>query len=218
MKKSILPLLLVMWTAGSVGLGTAVGQTTDQPNSPKDVSEASLVENIKRLSKPELVGLSDAQPLPLQLAVKQQTLAYIDALLERYPKTSFREEALVIKLRTLADLARVHPAHLQQLLSLTDEIARGGAKDRLASENAFYAIQAFVLGARHEGMPERRRLIGTRERYEAFLEDYPKSEHIPVIRASLIRNLIALNKIDLARAEFDKLKRDHPDHKATRRA
>lgn len=86
MKKSILPLLLVMWTAGSVGLGTAVGQTTDQPNSPKDVSEASLVENIKRLSKPELVGLSDAQPLPLQLAVKQQTLAYIDTLLGAIPK------------------------------------------------------------------------------------------------------------------------------------
>jgi hypothetical protein len=71
-----------------------------------------------------------------------------------------------------------------------------------------------VLGARQEGMPEQRRLAGTVERYAAFLEDHPASPRVPVVRASLIRNLIALKRVDEARAEFEKLKRDHPDDQA----
>jgi thiol-disulfide isomerase/thioredoxin len=56
------------------------------------------------------------------------------------------------------------------------------------------------------------------ERYHAFIEDYPTSPHAPVVWASLIRDLIALNKIDVAQSELDNLKRAHPGHQATKRA
>ena len=193
-------------------------QAPDDSVVPEDKSEASLIEKIKESAHPERAGLSGKRPLAAQFAVKIQALAYIDQLLARYPKTTFREEAWIAKLTVLADLARLNPGYLEALLSLTSQIDRGTPGERLAAENAFFAIQAFVLGARVEKMPEARRLSGTRERYEAFLEDHPKSTRVPVVSASLIRILIALDEVDRARAVFDSLKRTYPDHKATRRA
>ena len=198
--------------------GRGPAPAPDVPGIPEGESEASLIEKIKRFAHPQRAGLSGKRPLAGQVAVKTQTLVYIDALLTRYPETFFKEDALIAKLSVLADLARIHPMYLEQFLSVTAEIDRGKPGERLAAENAFFAIQAFVLGARVEKMPESRRLLGTRERYEAFLGDHPKSPRVPVVSASLIRNLIALEEVDRARAVFDSLKRTHPDDKATRRA
>jgi len=210
--------LSAVWLAGLNLPGNAPLPPPSESQVQEKPSETSLIENIKRLSPPGLPGPSDDRSVAVQLAAKQRLLSEIDTLLQLYPETSYKEDATITKLQTLAELARVHPGFLQELLRLTDLIAGENPKGRLGAENAYYAIQAFVLGARLDGMPEQRRLVGTAERYAAFLEDYPASPRVPVVHASLIRNLIALQRIDQARAEFDKLKRDHPDDKATRRA
>lgn len=213
---------LTLWTvAGSLAGSSAFGaQPTASSTIPDDATEEFLIEQIKRYAG---VNLSDLQfpaeqRFLLYTVAQQQILDHADALVTRYPESSFREEALIIKLNALANLATLHPRYIELLLSVTEDVARGRPKGRLAAENAFAAIQAFVLGARHEEMPDERRLKGTLERYEAFLADYPQSERVPVIRASLIRNLIAQDRIDRARAELARLKQDHPNHKATRRA
>ena len=189
-------------------------QSPPTPVIAENASESFLVENIKRLGESSQPGVPIEIELSLHGSDKLAVLVYIDELLERYPQSTFRQRALIIKLETLAQLARGRHDYLQQLLSVTAEIAAGKPQGKLASENAFFAIQAFVLGARYEGMPEERRIKGTIERYEAFLEDYPDSTHWPVISASLIRSLIATDRIDRAKTELARLSRRHPQHRA----
>jgi thiol-disulfide isomerase/thioredoxin len=118
----------------------------------------------------------------------------------------------------LSGLARSNPQHLRELLTLTDRISKENPTGRLASETAYFAIQGFVLGARLEDMPEERRHLGTRERYEAFLEDYPKSVRAPLIGASLVRTLVAMSEVDEAAKWVKRMRDQYPDHSATRRA
>ena len=203
-----------------VRLGPSRGwaQPPRPPVIPEDVPESYLIDNITRLAPTPIPGVPIELELTLHGSEKQELLAYVDALLEHYPQSPFRRQALIIKLQTLAQLARGRPDYLQQLLSLTGEISSGNPRGELASENAFYAIQGFVLGARYEGMPERQRIQGTVERYEAFLQDHPDSRHWPVISASLIRSLIATNRVDRAKEESARLSRRYPTHPAARQA
>lgn len=204
--------------ATAITLVLIPGAASGQRTGPNEFSEEALVQHIKTLSAVDTGKIPDEQRLAVRQAANQRVVGEVDTLLERYPKTKFRDEALVVQLAALADLARIHTGYLRRLRSQTERIAKGKPTGRLASENAYYAIQAFVLGARAEKMPDQRRLLGTKERYEAFLADFRQSERVPVIRASLIRNLIAQGLQDRAREEFITLKRDHPTHKATRRA
>ncbi|MHC4696174.1 MAG: TlpA family protein disulfide reductase [Planctomycetota bacterium] len=216
--------IVIPLSAAAIVLGAGIGahearaQIADERIIPKNASEEYFVQKIKGLDK----SAQEAAPIPPQLrrqvAAEELLLFHVDELLKRYPATEFKEDALIAKLRALAHLARASPPHLGQLLTLTGELARGEPKGKLASENAFYAIQAFVLGARREGMPEQRRLQGTIERYRAFLEDYPNSARAAVIHASLIRNLIAVDDGTHALLEFARLQSSHPTHPATRRA
>lgn len=208
----------LIFTIAVVGLTLSTTRTDAQPGGPDDLSEKALIERIKRLGSVVPTDVSKGQPFAVRAAGSQQLVTDVDTLLARFPNTTFKDEALILQLGALAELARVHPDYLRGLLMLTDEITSRHPKGRLASENAFYAIQAFVLGARAENMPQKRRLVGTQERYAAFLDDFPHSERAAVIRASLIRNLIAQGLLDRAREEYAELKRTHPEHKATRRA
>jgi thiol-disulfide isomerase/thioredoxin len=204
----------------AIGVTAVFAQEPPPSAVPGDASEAYLIDRIKRYAEvtPVDLGLPRNQRILLQTVAKQQILEHVDTLIARYPESAFREEAVIIKLNALADLARLQSDYLDLLLSFTQQVAAGEPKGRLAAENAFASIRAFVLAARREGMPEDRRLLGTAERYVAFLADFPDSEHVPVVRASLIRNRIAQSRVDQAQEELAKLVRDYPDHQATRRA
>lgn len=215
--------LTLTWVAVAAVLGVSGGAVApaaaDSPLVvPDDASEADLIGSIRKLAAVDPADLPAGRRLVMHTVVQEQILEHVDAILSRFPETSYRDEAMVVKLATLANLARRDADRLAQLLRLTTELSASEPTDRLASENTFYAIQAFVLGARREGMSEGLRLAGTGERYRAFLEDHPSSRRVPVIRASWIRILIALNEVERARMELQELKRHHPDHRATRRA
>lgn len=196
----------------------ARGQADDGRIVPKNASEAFFVEKIKNLDELAQKAASTPEQLTRQAAAQELLLFHIDELVRRYPGSASKDRVLIAKLRTLAHLARTSPAHLGRLLAVTDELTQSEPTGELASENAFYAMQAFVLGARREGMPRQRRLQGTIERYHAFLKDYPSSRRAPVIRASLIRSLIAAESVSRALLEFSDLRSRYPDHPATRRA
>lgn len=188
------------------------------PIIPEDTTEESLIAIIRKLDEsPKEDG---AAPPASQGAGpgRADLLAYLDEFLKRFPKSPFRTDAFIIKLRTLASYARVQPAFLTELLELNETIRKEKPDERLAAENDYYAIQAFVMGARHEKMAEDRKLQGTAERYRAFIEDHPKSQHLPVIRASLVRSLLAQKKTDDAEKELAALTAQFPDHQAARRA
>ena len=185
---------------------------------PQDMSEEALARRIKGFEKMLDGRQGSARQAGLRIMLWEETITHVDALLTRFANSPFADEANATKLKALAELARSDQDRLGQLLELTAKIDRGNPGPRLASENAFYAIQGFVLGARLEKMPPARRLLGTVERYEAYLKDYPRSERAPVIRASLIRNLLALDQVDRARRELAVLERDHAGHRATQRA
>ncbi|MFQ5591531.1 MAG: redoxin domain-containing protein [Phycisphaerae bacterium] len=216
--------VVAVWcTAGVVlaaggGAHASVNQTPNRQVVPENASEDHLVQKIRRLGEVARGDVSTAVQANRAVAAEELLLSYVDALLKRYPNSAFKEEALTGKLRSLAHLARSNQVHLAQLLSLTHELSEADVSGTLACENAYYSIQAFVLGARREAMPLQRRLRGAIERYRAFLEDFPRSSHAPVIRASLIRDLFATNDGPQAFLEFAKLKQEHPDHPATRRA
>lgn len=185
---------------------------------PQDMSEEALARRIEGFEKMLDGRQGSARQAGLRIMLWEEAITHVDILLTRFAHSPFAEEATATKLKALAELARSDQDRLDELLELTAEIDRGNPGPRLASENAFYAIQGFVLGARREKMPPPQRLAGTVERYEAYLTDYPRSERAPVIRASLIRNLLSLDQVQRARREVAVLERDHPDHRATKRA
>ncbi len=197
--------------------GYAYARQQDPGVSKADPAEAKLIERIVELSAPRHSSRANTRQTQALSAVYQEALIKIDELFEQFPKTTFRDEALIIRLRLLAGLAH-HTQYLRELLIMTDELGHRRLSPRLAEHRAYYALQAFVLGARAEGMPEEDRLAGSFERYEAFLEDYPRSEFAPVIWASLIRNAVAMKRIDRASRELAKLRARYPNHSATRRA
>ena len=156
--------------------------------------------------------------LTLNAAQLREIVAISDDFLKLYPMSPARDRVLVGKLVALAELSRTRPEYLEQLLALTMEVSAGQPKEPLASECAFHAIQAFVLAARREGMRQDRRLQGTVERYAAFLDDYPRSRWRPIVRASLVRNLLAMGRGKEAEIEVNLLAQEFSGHPATQRA
>ncbi|MCH7871298.1 MAG: TlpA family protein disulfide reductase [Planctomycetes bacterium] len=185
---------------------------------PQDLSEEALARRVRGFEKMLDARQGGARQAGLRIMLWEEAITHVNVLLARFANSRFTEQVTATKLKALAELARSDQDRLDELLELTAEINRGNPGPRLASENAFYAIQGFVLGARLEKIPARRRLAGTVERYEAFLTDHPTSGRAPVIQASLIRNLIALDQVDRARRVLALLQRDHPGHRATLRA
>ena len=186
---------------------------------PEGLPEKALLAAIIELKNPPSDPATFTTSRKALRLRKVALIAHVDALLERYPESDKADQARIVKLQTLGELAfTAEPKYLDQLLAYIHEIGKSKPTGLLASELAYYSIQAFVMGARREQMPHERRLQGTMERYAAFLEDHPTSEHCPVVRASLIRNALATNQIERARTELKKLKLLHPSHPATARA
>jgi peroxiredoxin len=221
--------ILVCLLAGWMGVATVQAQAPDaQPSAdarpagqperalPADLSERGLIEHIKR-SAEAYAGPSPAGFAPM-LQVKVELIDAIDELLERYPTTDFRVDALILRLQLLADLARHMPTALHRLLAETHRLQESNPKGKLAESVDYYAIQAFVLGARAEGMSEEWRTLGSFERYEAFIKDHPDSEYAPVIWASLVRASIQLGRVEKAVEELKKFRAKYATHPAYRRA
>ena len=161
---------ITVWSL-SILSASSPAQTDAVEAVPRNASEETIILMIQHLAELQETGASLPRPPAIRLEQRRQMLLHVDTLLERYPKSSFRNRALILKLKALADLARTRPEDLKRLLLWTEHIDGSDVKGELASENAFYAMEAFVYGARYEGMPDKRRRIGTMERYEAFLED-----------------------------------------------
>ncbi|MFQ5414851.1 MAG: redoxin family protein [Phycisphaerae bacterium] len=214
--RSLSVLVCGVWIAG--GMVRARAQDV-RPVAPSEKpSERALIDNIRRFAAAVRSDDRTDGAGRARVVAHQGALLAIDELLTRFPDTSFRDDAVIQKLRSLAALARLSPDYLRELDAMTDELTHAKTSPRVAEHAAYFAIQAFVLGARAERMPEPRRLAGTFERYDAFLEDFPESEYVPTVRASLIRNAIALKRLDRADRELAKLRRRFPKHRATRRA
>lgn len=149
---------------------------------------------------------------------KEQIIATVDELLRRFPRTTHRDEALILKMEMLAHLSQVNHHAIGLLLQTTREIQATKPEGKLAVMTAYYSIQAFVVASRVEDMPEQQRLYGALERYRAFVEDYPDSEYAPVMWASWIRNAIKLGRIEEAQQQITRLHAKYPTHEATKRA
>jgi len=185
---------------------------------PAAPDEATLISRIKELTQRENTGYPPQAGRAVRLLDQQDTLESIEDLLKRFPGTSFRDGALIIKLDIYAELSRVRVEYLEQLLAMTKEIAAGHPSKRLAAENDFCAIQAFVYAARNEGMPEERRRVGTTERYRAFLADHPESPRRPIIYASLVRVLVQQGQHEEAQKLLEQFRVEFPQHQALARA
>lgn len=216
--------------AGSCVVLMAISGAVEQPKPADGIpaealpviadnaTEQDLLAALRRVSIPlEGKGRPEAERL-LREVQQRWILAYADALIERFPASEDLEEAVLARLRALAFLARTDDANLDRLLSLTKAIARSQPSATLAAENDFFAIQAFVWGARRENMPRDMQLRGTVERYEAYLEDHPRSTRRAVVYASLVRNLLEMDARERAVAQFGRLLEEFPDDDATRNA
>jgi len=206
-------------TAPSAGAQDPTGAERAPQAEPTDASaEAVLIQRIRDLTNRKSTHDNRPAEKAVQLVEMREALHLVDQLLARFPETSFRDDALIIKLRGLAEFARVSPEKLAQLMMLNEEIAKGKPSERLAAENDFFAIQAFVYGARAEEMPEALRIEGTTERYRAFLERHANSPRRPVIYASLVRALVQAGNLTDARNVLQAFRAEFPKHPALRRA
>jgi len=187
------------------------------PPLPPDAPEGQVFAQIKKL---EQLRVQERGPGDKERQIKKiLTLCEtVDILVARFPESTHKDEALSIKLATLAELARYREEYLAQLLAMNERIASSQPSPQLAAENAYFAIEGFVLGARLEKMPEDRRLAGAIERYGAFIQDYPNSARRPIVWASLVRNLLEQKQWERATQESEKLKEAFPENIAAHRA
>lgn len=209
-----LKLLAVVW------LPTTLAAAQDQVDSDasQNASEEEIIGALEEMRDAPEASFTPADPYGFGIRHKEDIIGMVDELLRRYPDTDYREEALILKMQMLAHLARVAPQYVGQLLIVTNQIQQGKPEGNLAANTAHFSIQAFVLAARLEEMPEERRLLGALERYQAFVDDFPDSQYTPIMWASLIRNAVKLGRIDEARDELKKMQAKFPGHPATRRA
>ena len=213
-----LKLAVVVLGVAAAMFGSAAVGGQEPKTKVEDLSEAQLIKMIRALSEPGQSELSPAEEKVLQRGHRMELLAVLNELLDRFPQTEFRTRALTLKLRTLGTLARVDLRFWKMLDELTQELAREKPTGELAAARDFAALEVFVIGARLEKMPEQQRLRGTFERYQAFLEDHPDSELVPVIWASLIRNALVLGDRERAQKELEAFGQRFPEHPAYRRA
>ncbi|MCH8148629.1 MAG: TlpA family protein disulfide reductase [Planctomycetes bacterium] len=190
----------------------------DVPSAESAKEEREMVERIDKLSASLRTDLPFQVRLTVNAGQLREIMSIADDFLKRYPRSQARDRVLVAKLLALSELSRMRPVYLEQLIALTQEISSGQPTGPLASECAFCSIQAFILVARRENMTQERRIQGAIERYRAFLDDFPRSHRRAIVRASLIRNLLAAHLTEEAQGEVNRLKREFPDHPATRRA
>jgi len=202
--------------SGDKSTAPTAGAQTGFPAT--SAGERALIDRIEELTVRGTAEFPSDADTELRTAEQVELVGAVDELLKKYPDTGSREFALMVKLSALAALARTQPTYLDALLKFTEEISSKNPKGELASENAYCAIQAFVLGARREQMPEEKRLAGTVERYRAFLHDFPKSSRRAVIWASLVRNMIAQKQVDQAREEVTKMELEFPATAAVKRS
>ncbi len=205
----------ILFMLSIVHVAPALGQNAADTNQKNDTSESSLIEEIKESRASVSVGVVDRAEIEAKIVRYEKALSQVDKLLSTHPGTSFKEDALVFKMEVLSELSRIRPKYQRQLLKATstiaeDELIRKNPKGKLASENAFFAIQAFVYGARSEGMPRDRQRQGAVERYEGFLNDYQASGRRSLVFASLIRNQIGSEQFDKARMTLKKLAFEFP--------
>ncbi|GEM_PF-2360708 len=196
---------------------TGEGEPPTAAPSLESMPEEKLIRLIRGLAEPGTTKLAPDEERRFQAARRLELLTAVDELLERFPKSEFRDQACIIKLGVLGRLSRLHPQFLATLDEFARQVAAGHPQGELAAHMDFAAIQVFVAGARLENMPEERRLKGTLERYEAFLVDHPESELIPMIWGSLIRNVLALGQTDRAWAELAKFEKRFPQHEDYKR-
>jgi len=201
----------------------AAGSAIEPPSvtaaiDPKEASEQVLISEIRRLANPKRGNPSSADVLSVVHDDRFRLITFVDELLRRYPRSTFKDDALVVKLGAHADLALLDPSYLGAFLLLIGDLSKTADRGIVAEAVAYYEIRGFVLGARHEDMPRDRQLVGTTERYKAFLQEFPLSVHAPVIWASFVRNLIASGWSEKAEKALAEMTRRYPEHSATRRA
>lgn len=182
--------------------------------------EKKIFDQILLLANPhEIVKQAPQEKRRMvRMAARHRATQYVDRLLEQYPKSTFREHALRIKLESLAELARFDPAFLDEFLEYSQSLSEMNISRQLLAENDFYSMQGFVLGARRENMPQAQRIAGAVERYVYFLEKHASSRHVPVVRASLLRDYLLQNHVEKAAEQLLFLQKHSPNHRATRRA
>jgi len=191
------------------GLRAVAGPPPIPEHIPNGLGESEIIQTLKQLRTDHSL---------VRNVRLRRVLRYADALVDRFPESSFREDAQLLKLTALSGLAATDAYYVPSLIETTQAIARESPTGRLADENAFFAIQAFVYGARLEAMPKERMLAGIKERYEAFLVDHPESPRVPLIMGSLVRNAIRREKMDEARTWVDRMESAFPGETITRRA
>lgn len=194
------------------------GQTENSALKANQAAERVLIEHIREIRDRARTGLDPESDFKVRQPELEELIKLVDELLTQFPETAHRDEAMIAKLTALAELARRDPINLQRLLVVTNRIAEDDIKGPLRAESDYFALEAFVLAARREGMEEERRMEGARERYRAYLEDHPNSPHANVVRASLIRLLLAMERIDEAKTDLEYLRKNAPDDRPTRRA
>lgn len=210
------PYMLLL--AGLVAGATFVPVSADEGavQVPADMSESAMIAKIREL----FVPMPDPSPLkPMRLtdsAKKLELLSYCNAYLQRFPKGEHMDEVLIAKLNTLGKLAFFKPEYLKALKDLTGDIPKMNPEGELASENAYFGIEAHVLDTRVRGAKPQKELLETYfKRYEKFIENYPDSKRRPFIYASYIRNSILAWEAERAKRLLREMEKQYPDHEST---
>ena len=144
----------------------------DEPSKENAKKEQDMLERIDKLSSSLRTDLPLAARLAINAGPLRQMVSVADDFLKLFPKSSERDHVSIVKMSALAELALTRPEDLEELLAFTKKVSAGRPKEPLASESAFYSIQAFVHASRRAGMSSDLRLQGTVERYAAFLENH----------------------------------------------
>jgi thiol-disulfide isomerase/thioredoxin len=209
-------------TLGWAGSGWCQGVPDTQATRPVETEQA-LFARILELAEDPPTGSREEYAAAL-LARRQELIKLADALLQRYPQTAHRDQALESKLQSMYLLATVGGQDLEPLRRESQAILAAKPSPELGGHAAYWALRAEVVGKRgqlraDEKLDDAQRAAAYRsfvvERMTEYVRAYPTSEFAPEMLAELIKDAQDKGESEAVADYVARLKKQFPDHMET---
>ena len=185
--------------------------STAKAQSPE---EQALVRRIVELGRDPQRGLwmSPGAYRELILGRRQEQIAKIHELLERFPDSPAREEVLEYKLESLFAISNMMKQPPTELKEAVQQVLAGSPGKSLEGTASFWRIQVDLYEKAMAGAGAQELAKYQMEQFARLAAKYPDNRHFgDAILGNMVQVRLMEGNIEEAQSYYEKLKKYHPD-------
>ncbi|UCG32143.1 MAG: redoxin domain-containing protein [Phycisphaerales bacterium] len=200
---------LPAWAVQQAGTSNTAGAAVAQ--RPE---ERALLQRIAELGRDPQRGLwmSSGAYRELILSRRQEQIAKIHELLERFPDSPAQEDVLEYKLESLFAIANLMKQPPTELKEAVRQVLAGSPGKSLEGTASFWRIQVDLYEKVMAGADGQELAKYQIEQFAQLAEKYPDNRHFgDAILGNMVQVRLMEGKIEEARSYYQKLQKYHPD-------